>query len=163
MFKTIDKDDDNRLDAVELLVMVSAAMETEIGADLNLAKQVLEGARDEFGESSIISGLILNYVCITHASKWQGQFLAFLIGFFVLGKLFLVVKTYLCYNSLFEGFIDFIGFISYLPFFAKLIKAIMEHPLSIADIEQARERVKQKELTFQPKAQPKGPKSWEVY
>lgn len=50
MFKTIDEDDDNRMDAFELLVMVSAAMETEIGADLNLAKHVLEGARDEFGE-----------------------------------------------------------------------------------------------------------------
>jgi len=50
MFKTIDEDDDNRLDAGELLVMVSAAMETEIGADLQTAKEVLEGARDEFGE-----------------------------------------------------------------------------------------------------------------
>lgn len=52
MFKTIDEDDDNRLDAGELLVMVSAAMETEIGADLQTAKEVLEGARDEFGESN---------------------------------------------------------------------------------------------------------------
>lgn len=51
MFKTIDEDDDNRLEAVELLAMVSAAMETEIGADLNLAKHVLEGAQDEFGKS----------------------------------------------------------------------------------------------------------------
>ena len=50
MFKTVDEDDDNRLDAGELLVMVSAAMETEIGADLQTAKEVLEGARDEFGE-----------------------------------------------------------------------------------------------------------------
>ena len=50
MFKTIDKDDDNRLDAGEVLVMVSAAMETEIGAELQTAKEVLEGARDEFGE-----------------------------------------------------------------------------------------------------------------
>lgn len=50
MFKTIDEDDDNRLDAGELLVMVSAAMETEIGADLQIAKEVLEGARDEFGK-----------------------------------------------------------------------------------------------------------------
>ena len=49
MFKTIDEDDDNRVDAGELLVMVSAAMETEIGADLQTAKEVLEGARDEFG------------------------------------------------------------------------------------------------------------------
>lgn len=46
MFKTMDEDDDNRLDAGELLVMVSAAMETEIGADLQTAKEVLEGARD---------------------------------------------------------------------------------------------------------------------
>lgn len=50
MFKTIDEDDDNRLDAGELLVMVSAAMETEIGADLQTAKEVLEAARDEFGK-----------------------------------------------------------------------------------------------------------------
>ena len=54
MFKTIDEDDDNRLDAGELLVMVSAAMETEIGADLQTAKEVLEGARDEFGESKTL-------------------------------------------------------------------------------------------------------------
>lgn len=46
----MDEDDDNRLDAGELLVMVSAAMETEIGADLQTAKEVLEGARDEFGK-----------------------------------------------------------------------------------------------------------------
>lgn len=52
MFKTIDEDDDNRVDASELLVMVSAAMETEIGADLQTAKEVLEGARDEFGKSA---------------------------------------------------------------------------------------------------------------
>ena len=52
MFKTVDEDDDNRLDAGELLEMVSAAMETEIGADLQLAKEVLERARDEFGEST---------------------------------------------------------------------------------------------------------------
>ena len=52
MFKTIDEDDDNRVDAGELLVIVSAAMETEIGADLQTAKEVLEGARDEFGKSA---------------------------------------------------------------------------------------------------------------
>ena len=51
MFKTVDEDDDDRLDAGELLVMASAAMETEIGADLQTAKEVLAGARDEFGES----------------------------------------------------------------------------------------------------------------
>ena len=60
MFKTIDEDDDNRLDAGELLVMVSAAMETEIGADLQTAKEVLEGARDEFGESNRCS--FLSYI-----------------------------------------------------------------------------------------------------
>ena len=60
MFKTIDEDDDNRLDAGELLVMVSAAMETEIGADLQTAKEVLEGARDEFGESNCCS--FLSYI-----------------------------------------------------------------------------------------------------
>ena len=60
MFKTIDEDDDNRLDAKELLVMVSAAMETEIGADLQTAKEVLEGARDEFGESNRCS--FLSYI-----------------------------------------------------------------------------------------------------
>lgn len=110
MFKTIDEDDDNRLDASELLVMVSAAMETEIGADLQTAKEVLEGARDEF------------------------------------------------------GFIDFIGFMSYIPFFAKLLRTILEHPLTISELERARERVKQHDLTFKPpKKKAKEPKSWEVY
>ena len=56
MFKTIDEDDDNRLDAGELLVMVSAAMQTEIGADLQTAKEVLEGARDEFGKFAQVHG-----------------------------------------------------------------------------------------------------------
>lgn len=69
------------------------------------------------------------------------------------------VIVFLC----FSGFIDFIGFLSYLPFFAKLIQTILQHPLSITDIEQARERVKQKELTFKPKPKAKQPKSWEVY
>jgi len=109
MFKTIDEDDDNRLDAGELLVMVSAAMETEIGADLQTAKEVLEGARDEF------------------------------------------------------GFIDFIGFMSYIPFFAKLIRTILDHPLTISELERARERVKQHDLTFKPKKKAKEPKSWEVF
>ncbi|KAL9974783.1 hypothetical protein ACROYT_G011866 [Oculina patagonica] len=109
MFKTIDEDDDNRLDAGELLVMVSAAMETEIGADLQTAKEVLEGARDEF------------------------------------------------------GFIDFIGFMSYIPFFAKLIRTILDHPLTIAELERARERVRQHDLTFKPKKEAKKPKSWEVF
>ena len=137
MFKTIDEDDDNRLDAFELLVMVSAAMETEIGADLNLAKHVLEGARDEFGE---LSGRSRDTI---RTKVWM--------------------SVSVIANICFAGFIDFIGFLSYLPFFAKLIQTIMQHPLSITDIEQARERVKQKELTFTPKAKPKGPKSWEVY
>ncbi|XP_073231661.1 uncharacterized protein [Porites lutea] len=110
MFKTIDEDDDNRLDAGELLVMVSAAMETEIGADLQTAKEVLEGARDEF------------------------------------------------------GFIDFVGFMSYIPFFAKLLRTILEHPLSIAELERARERVKKHDITFKPpKKKAKEPKSWEVF
>lgn len=104
MFKTIDEDDDNRVDAGELLVMVSAAMETEIGADLQTAKEVLEGARDEF------------------------------------------------------GFIDFIGFMSYIPFFAKLLRTILENPLSIAELERARERVKLHDLTFKPKKKSKGTK-----
>lgn len=63
MFKTVDEDDDNRLDASELLVMVSAAMETEIGADLQTAKEVLEGARDEFGESAQLRMLNLRLFC----------------------------------------------------------------------------------------------------
>lgn len=110
MFKTIDEDDDNRLDAGELLVMVSAAMETEIAADLQTAKEVLEGARDEF------------------------------------------------------GFIDFIGFMSYIPFFAKLLRTILEHPLTISELERARERVRQQDLTFKPpKKKAKEPKSWEVF
>lgn len=110
MFKTVDEDDDNRLDAGELLVMVSAAMETEIGADLQTAKEVLEGARDEF------------------------------------------------------GFIDFIGFMSYIPFFAKLLRTVLEHPLTIPELERARERVRQQDLTFKPpKRKPKEPKSWEVF
>lgn len=110
MFKTIDEDDDNRLDAGELLVMVSAAMETEIGADLQTAKEVLEGARDEF------------------------------------------------------GFIDFIGFMSYIPFFAKLMRTILDHPLDISELQRARERVRQQDLTFKPpKRKPKETKSWEVF
>ncbi|XP_048576875.1 uncharacterized protein LOC5508068 [Nematostella vectensis] len=109
MYKIMDEDDDNRLDANELLVMVSAGMETEIGADLEQAKAVLEGARDEF------------------------------------------------------GYIDFVGFLAYIPFFAKLLKSIMNKPLSISEIEQARERVKIKDLTFTPKKPIKEPKSWEVF
>lgn len=63
----------------------------------------------------------------------------------------------------FAGFIDFIGFMSYIPFFAKLLRTILENPLSIAELERARERVKQHDLTFKPKKKAKEPKSWEVY
>lgn len=53
---------------------------------------------------------------------------------------------------------------SYIPFFAKLLQAIMKNPLSINEIEKARERVKQRELTFKPKKiTKKEPKSWEAY
>ena len=65
MFKTIDEDDDNRLDAGELLVMVSAAMQTEIGADLQTAKEVLEGARDEFGKFAHVK-----CTCLHVLSAW---------------------------------------------------------------------------------------------
>ncbi|KAK3747036.1 hypothetical protein QZH41_017812, partial [Actinostola sp. cb2023] len=110
MYKTMDEDDNNRLDVNEVLVMVSAAMGTEMGANLTDARRVLSAARDEF------------------------------------------------------GYIDFVGFMSYIPFFAKLLRAIMQKPLSINDIEAARERVKQKELTFIPKQNTKKePKSWETY
>ena len=68
MFKTIDEDDDNRLDAGELLVMVSAAMQTEIGADLQTAKEVLEGARDEFGKFAQVHG---NWNCFLFLKKIQ--------------------------------------------------------------------------------------------
>ena len=64
----------------------------------------------------------------------------------------------------FPGYIDFIGFMSYIPFFAKLLKSIMAKPLSISEIEKARDRVKQKELTLKPKiSNKKEPKSWEAY
>lgn len=46
----MDEDDDNRLDVNEVLVMVSAAMGTEMGADLADARKVLSAARDEFGK-----------------------------------------------------------------------------------------------------------------
>lgn len=46
----MDEDDDNRLDVNEVLVMVSAAMGTEMGADLTDARKVLSAARDEFGK-----------------------------------------------------------------------------------------------------------------
>ena len=62
------------------------------------------------------------------------------------------------------GFIDFIGFMSYIPFFAKLLRTILEHPLSIAELERARERVKKHDITFKPpKKKAKEPKSWEVF
>ena len=63
----------------------------------------------------------------------------------------------------FAGFIDFIGFMSYIPFFAKLIRTILDHPLTISELERARERVKQHDLTFKPKKKAKEPKSWEVF
>ena len=65
---------------------------------------------------------------------------------------------------LFAGFIDFIGFMSYIPFFAKLMRTILEHPLDISELQRARERVRQQDLTFKPpKRKPKETKSWEVF
>jgi len=52
---------------------------------------------------------------------------------------------------------------SYIPFFAKLIRTILDHPLTISELERARERVKQHDLTFKPKKKAKEPKSWEVF
>ena len=53
---------------------------------------------------------------------------------------------------------------SYIPFFAKLLGTILEHPLSIAELERARERVKKHDITFKPpKKKVKEPKSWEVF
>ena len=53
---------------------------------------------------------------------------------------------------------------SYIPFFAKLLRTILEHPLSIAELERARERVKKHDITFKPpKKKAKEPKSWEVF
>ena len=49
MYKTIDRDDDGRLDAEEVMIMVATAMATELGADLELARKVVNGARDEYG------------------------------------------------------------------------------------------------------------------
>ena len=74
------------------------------------------------------------------------------------------IVTFLCFSFLsFAGFIDFIGFMSYIPFFAKLIRTILDHPLTISELERARERVKQQDLTFKPRKKAKEPKSWEVF
>ncbi|XP_028391714.1 uncharacterized protein LOC114516439 [Dendronephthya gigantea] len=40
-----------------------------------------------------------------------------------------------------RGFIDFTSFMSYIPFFAKLLQVIMDSPLSVKNLEQARDRV----------------------
>ncbi|CAB3983074.1 Calcium-dependent kinase 26 [Paramuricea clavata] len=40
-----------------------------------------------------------------------------------------------------KGYIDFTSFMSYIPFFAKLLQVIMDSPLSIKNLEQARDRV----------------------
>ena len=69
----------------------------------------------------------------------------------------------LFFFPIFAGFIDFIGFMSYIPFFAKLIRTILDHPLTISELERARERVKQHDLTFKPMRKAKEPKSWEVF
>ena len=45
---------------------------------------------------------------------------------------------------LLSGFIDFVSFLSYIPFFAKLLKVIMDSPLSIASLERVREKVTRK-------------------
>ena len=45
----MDEDDDNRLDADEVMIMVATAMSTSLGADLELARKVVNGARDEHG------------------------------------------------------------------------------------------------------------------
>ena len=78
-------------------------------------------------------------------------------------QFFLLMKVITLDFLSFAGFIDFIGFMSYIPFFAKLLRTILENPLSIAELERARERVKQHDLTFKPKKKAKEPKSWEVY
>ena len=43
-----------------------------------------------------------------------------------------------------KGHIDFTSFMSYIPFFAKLLQVIMDSPLSIKNLEQARDRVMRK-------------------
>ena len=78
-------------------------------------------------------------------------------------QIFLLMKVITLDFLVFAGFIDFIGFMSYILFFAKLLRTILENPLSIAELERARERVKQHDLTFKPKKKAKEPKSWEVY
>lgn len=40
-----------------------------------------------------------------------------------------------------SGFIDFTSFMSYIPFFAKLLQVIMDYPLSIKNLELARDKV----------------------
>lgn len=62
MYKTMDEDDDNRLDCDEVLVMVSAAMGTETGTDLADARRVLSAARDEFG----MYNYMIDYMAIIH-------------------------------------------------------------------------------------------------
>ena len=108
----------------------------------------------------------LNVILQVNASK---EFLSY-AGFFLrettktsFNKFFLLMKVITLDFLVFAGFIDFIGFMSYIPFFAKLLRTILENPLSIAELERARERVKQHDLTFKPKKKAKEPKSWEVY
>lgn len=87
--------------------------------------------------------------------------------FFYIFQKIQICKQTVRYISLsffrFAGFIDFIGFMSYIPFFAKLIRTILDHPLTIAELERARERVTQHDVTFKPKKKAKEPKSWEVF
>ena len=57
MFKTVDQDGDTRIDADEVMVMVASAMATELGADLELARKVVNGARDEYGTFTVKESL----------------------------------------------------------------------------------------------------------
>ena len=43
-----------------------------------------------------------------------------------------------------SGHVDFTSFMTYIPFFAKLLHVIMDSPLSIKNLEQARDRVMRK-------------------
>lgn len=92
LFNVVDEDGDGRLQADEVLLMVTTATEGETDEiDVDESKRVLDNIeKDE------------------------------------------------------NGFIDFVSFLSYIPFFAKLLKVIMDSPLSIASLERVREKVTRK-------------------
>ena len=58
--------------------------------------------------------------------------------------LMLGISWFLILVSCVSGYIDFTSFMSYIPFFAKLLQVIMDSPLSIKNLEQARDRVMRK-------------------